>query len=109
MCVCLCTQGGPGTVDTVLHSAKGGTPVLLVRGSGKAADLISDAVLLQYAGSHPAYIKHRNHAQGEFWQFLHMCGVEVYVYTYLHICVLVNLYVYMHIYVCIYIYMYMCT
>eukprot|EP00961_Rhodomonas_salina_P261064 3528152-Rhodomonas_salina.1 len=41
--VCVCVQGGPGTVSTVLGAVTNGTPALLVRGSGKAADLIAGA------------------------------------------------------------------
>jgi hypothetical protein len=54
--VSVCVQGGIGTVDTVLQACKSGTPTLLVRGSGKAADLLSDAVSLQYSPSHPAHV-----------------------------------------------------
>ena len=41
-------QGGPGTVSTVMHAVLNETPVLLVKGSGNAADLIADAVLLRF-------------------------------------------------------------
>eukprot|EP00961_Rhodomonas_salina_P197103 2660313-Rhodomonas_salina.1 len=41
--VLVCVQGGPGTVSTVLTAARQGTPVLIVKGSGKAADLIAGA------------------------------------------------------------------
>ncbi|KAJ1481845.1 hypothetical protein T484DRAFT_1805932, partial [Baffinella frigidus] len=50
--VCVCVQGGPGSIQTVLDSVKIGTPALLVRGSGKAADLLADATLLQFAEGH---------------------------------------------------------
>jgi hypothetical protein len=43
--VCVCVEGGPGTIATVYHAVKNLTPVLLVRGSGRAANLLSDAVL----------------------------------------------------------------
>lgn len=46
--VCVCVQGGPGTVSTVMHAVLNETPVLLVKGSGNAADLIADAVLLRF-------------------------------------------------------------
>jgi hypothetical protein len=74
--VSITVQGGPGSVETVRHAARAGTPCLLVRGSGKAADMISDAVLLRYAQIHPAYLKHRNPVQRQFWDFLRLCGVE---------------------------------
>jgi hypothetical protein len=45
--VCVCVQGGPGTINTVLSAAKNGTACLIVKGSGRAACLISDAVLLK--------------------------------------------------------------
>ena len=45
--VCVCVQGGPGTVGTVLNAVMQDIPALLVRGSGKASDLLSDAVLLK--------------------------------------------------------------
>ncbi len=44
ICDRICAQGGPGTIKTVLHSLQDSTPALLVRGTGKAADLLSDAV-----------------------------------------------------------------
>ena len=45
--VCVCVQGGSGTINTVLSAAKNGTACLVVKGSGRAACLISDAVLLK--------------------------------------------------------------
>lgn len=68
--VCVCVQGGPFTVDTVLQACQSGTPALLVRGSGKAADMLSDAVLLQYTSSHKAYVKTRDSKQLAFWKFM---------------------------------------
>jgi hypothetical protein len=47
--VCVCLQGGPGSIQTVHDAVKHGTPALLVRGSGKAADLLADATLLQFS------------------------------------------------------------
>ena len=44
--VCVCVQGGPGTIKTVRNAAGNGTPVLLIRGSGKAADLLADVAIL---------------------------------------------------------------
>ena len=45
--VSVCVQGGPNTVDTVRNAVVNSTPSLLVKGSGKAACLMSDAVLLK--------------------------------------------------------------
>ena len=45
--VCVCVQGGPGTINNVFSAAKNGTACLIVKGSGRAACLISDAVLLK--------------------------------------------------------------
>ena len=41
--ICICVQGGPHTVQKVLEAVRGGTPVLIVKGSGKTADLLADA------------------------------------------------------------------
>jgi hypothetical protein len=43
--LCVCVQGGVTTVSKVHESVFNGTPVLLVKGSGKAADLIADCVV----------------------------------------------------------------
>ena len=43
--LCVCVQGGVTTVRKVHESVFNGTPVLLVKGSGKAADLIADCVI----------------------------------------------------------------
>ena len=48
--VCLCFEGGPGTVDTVFAAAANRTPVMLVRGSGRAADLLADCVRVHERG-----------------------------------------------------------
>jgi hypothetical protein len=82
--VLVCVQGGSGTVDTVLQACQAGTlgqsgtPVLLVCGSGKAADLLSHAVLLQFTPSHPAYVSWLNFdiKQDAFWRFLDLCEVN---------------------------------
>ena len=42
--VCVCVQGGVTTIKKVFESVSNLTPVVLVKGSGKAADLLSDAV-----------------------------------------------------------------
>ena len=49
--VSVCVQGGPGTVDTVLDAVVNGTPSLLVKGSGQAACILSDAVLLKHTNN----------------------------------------------------------
>ena len=43
----ICIDGGPGSVFTVCDIATGGRGCLLVKGSGRAACLLSDAVLLK--------------------------------------------------------------
>mmetsp|Transcript_27590 Transcript_27590/g.65469 ORF Transcript_27590/g.65469 Transcript_27590/m.65469 type:complete len:1092 (-) Transcript_27590:365-3640(-) len=72
VCVCVCVQGGPGTADTVLSAARAGTPILLVRGSGKAADLIADSVLLQLPPGHLMYLppETRSPIQKTLFEFL---------------------------------------
>jgi hypothetical protein len=42
--VCLCFEGGEGTVGTVAASVKNRTPVLIIQGTGRAADLIADCL-----------------------------------------------------------------
>jgi hypothetical protein len=42
--VCVCVQGGATTIRKVFESVLNGTPVVLVRGSGKVADLLADAI-----------------------------------------------------------------
>ena len=36
-------EGGPNTIHTALGGARNGVPVLVVMGSGRAADLIASA------------------------------------------------------------------
>ena len=43
-CVCVCFEGGPGTIATVANHPRHGTAVLLMNGSGRVADLLSDCV-----------------------------------------------------------------
>ena len=74
--VSICLQGGPGSIDTALLATRAGTPSLFVRGSGKAADLVSDAVLLRFTSIHPAFVKHRSSLQCSLWEFLVICGVR---------------------------------
>ena len=40
--VCVCVEGGPGTVETVWRAATRGTPVVVIKNSGRAADLLAD-------------------------------------------------------------------
>jgi hypothetical protein len=74
--VSICVQGGPGSVETALRTTQAGIPSLFVRSSGKAADLISDAVLLRYTSIHPAFVKHRSSLQSSLWDFFVLCGVR---------------------------------
>ena len=48
----LCTRA----VNTVLDAVNNGTASILVRGSGKAADLLADAVLIRFAKGHKHFI-----------------------------------------------------
>ncbi len=52
-CVCVCVEGGPSTINTVSSAAEAGTSCLLIKGSGRAACLMSDAVLLKDSKSSP--------------------------------------------------------
>ena len=74
--VSICLQGGPGSIDMALRVTQAGTPSLFVRGSGKAADLVSDAVLLRFTSVHPAFVMHRSALQQALWDFLVICGVR---------------------------------
>jgi hypothetical protein len=74
--VSICVQGGPGSVETALRTTLAGIPSLFVRSSGKAADLVSDAVLLRYTSIHPAFVKHRSSLQSSLWDFFVLCGVR---------------------------------
>ena len=42
--ICLCFEGGPGTIGTVEAAVSNGTPALVVQGTGRAADLIADCL-----------------------------------------------------------------
>ncbi len=42
--ICLVFEGGPGTIRTVHSALRNRTPVMLMYGSGRAADLLSDAL-----------------------------------------------------------------
>jgi hypothetical protein len=42
--ICLAFEGGPGTIRTVHSAVQNRTPVMLMYGSGRAADLLSDAL-----------------------------------------------------------------
>ena len=74
--VSICVQGGPGTVGTVMEATLNGTPALVVRGSGKAADLIADCTLMRYAASHECFVgaPHRDHRQRRLHEFLSCHG-----------------------------------
>ena len=49
--ICLCFEGGPNTVGTVAASTRNGTPVLVFRGTGRAADLIADCLHVHGLGA----------------------------------------------------------
>jgi len=48
----VCVQGGREAVSTVLYTVNESLPVLLVRGTGKAADLIADCVCFKFPRGH---------------------------------------------------------
>lgn len=50
--VSLCVQGGEASILRVYETIKNDTPVLLARGTGRAADLMSDALLLYRRRTH---------------------------------------------------------
>ena len=65
-------QGGHESIQTILNSVNEQLPVLLVRGTGKATDLVADAVCLKFA---PGHAKHLNrdrlsHRQKTLFNFL---------------------------------------
>ena len=45
-CVLLCIQGGPNSLRTTLEAVRVGTPVVLLAGSGGAADILANTWLL---------------------------------------------------------------
>ncbi|KAI0235842.1 Transient receptor potential cation channel subfamily M member 2 [Lamellibrachia satsuma] len=47
--VCVVLQGGPGTLKTVHSSINAGTPVVIVEGSGRAADVLAHAYAAENA------------------------------------------------------------
>jgi len=53
--VSVCMRGDAEDIAQVLDNAKNGTPTLLVKGSGKASDFISDCQLLRYSPRHQYY------------------------------------------------------
>jgi hypothetical protein len=62
-CVCVCVEGGANTIhNTVLSAAKNGTSSLLIKGSGRAACLMSDAVLLKDFKSSPKVLDSQQQA-----------------------------------------------
>ena len=60
--VCVCVEGGPGTINTVVNAAKNSTACLLVKGSGRAACLLSDAVLLKDLKTSPKVLDSQQEA-----------------------------------------------
>jgi hypothetical protein len=60
--VCVCVEGGPGTINTVVSAAKNSTACLLVKGSGRAACLLSDAVLLKDLKTSPKVLDSQQEA-----------------------------------------------
>ena len=42
--VCVCIEGGPGTIHTVWEAARRQMPVVIVKETGRAADLLADVV-----------------------------------------------------------------
>ena len=69
--VCVVIEGGPGTVHKVYEAVTGGTAVLLCRGTGKTADVLSDACEYVEAGNLDLYLRqhheedHRSSSEGE--------------------------------------------
>ena len=57
--LCLCFEGGAGTIGTVEASVRNGTPALVVQDTGRAADLIAD-YLLVYSGESSAKVRPRS-------------------------------------------------
>ena len=53
----MCVQGGSSSVRTMLNSVNESLPVLLVRGTGKAADLVADAVCLKFPEGHVKHLE----------------------------------------------------
>lgn len=62
----VCVEGGPGSVDTVQKASAQEIPCLVVRGSGRAADLLADTVILKKL-DHPDGL---NVEQTELWDVL---------------------------------------
>ena len=77
--ISICVQGGPGSINTVLDAARNGTPCLVVRGSGKAADLIADCVLMRFSPEHDLGLEvtARDERQKDLISFLvEHCGLD---------------------------------
>jgi len=53
----VCVQGGAGAIRTILHAVNDNIPVLLVRGTGKATDIIADCVCLKFPIGHPKHLE----------------------------------------------------
>ncbi|EKX48626.1 hypothetical protein GUITHDRAFT_105770 [Guillardia theta CCMP2712] len=66
--ISICVQGGEGSVKTLYDAIKANTPCLVVNGSGRAADLISDALRLrkqELQELHPRQVLLRECLQGQ--------------------------------------------
>eukprot|EP00960_Hanusia_phi_P072534 767809-Hanusia_phi.AAC.1 len=63
--VCVCVQGGAGTVRKLVESIRARTPVLLIKGSGKIADLLADALQYRKHTHRPTQGLQRNSLQSE--------------------------------------------
>jgi len=50
--VSVCIRGDADDISSVLDNGKNGTPTLILKGSGKASDLISDCQTLRYSPRH---------------------------------------------------------
>ena len=79
--ISICVQGGPGTIQTVLDATCNGTPALIVRGSGKAADLIADCELMKYSPEHDRGIQPDSWDQNQkrLMAFLTSCGLKTHI------------------------------
>jgi hypothetical protein len=61
----VCVQGGHESIRTMLNSVNEALPVLLVRGTGKATDLVADCVCFKFPMGHPKHLDrhHLTHRQ----------------------------------------------
>ena len=49
--ICLCFEGGPGSLKNVWSAVCNGTPALVVQGAGGVSDIISDCLLFYKHGA----------------------------------------------------------